>query len=56
MNKHLNSFDYILDTVSVNHDVNAYLELLKRDGTLTLVGAPERPLPVVSFSFTFEPA
>ena len=50
MKKHLNSFDYILDTASANHDVNAYLQLLKRDGTLTLVGAPEQPLPVVSFS------
>jgi uncharacterized zinc-type alcohol dehydrogenase-like protein len=50
MKKHLNSFDYILDTASANHDVNAYLQLLKRDGTLTLVGAPEQPLPVASFS------
>lgn len=49
MKKHLNSFDFILDAVSAQHDVNAYLELLKRDGTLTLVGAPEHPLPVASF-------
>ena len=40
------SFDFILDTVSAAHDLNAYLDLLKRDGTLTLVGAPEKPLPV----------
>src|SRR5688572_2991110 len=45
MKKHLNSFDFILDTVSGEHDLNAYLQLLKRDGTLTLVGAPEKPLP-----------
>lgn len=44
------SFDFILDTVSANHDLNAYLALLKRDGTLTLVGAPENPAPVSAFS------
>jgi alcohol dehydrogenase (NADP+) len=49
MKKHLNSFDFILDTVSGEHDLNAYLQLLKRDGTLTLVGAPEKPLPVAAF-------
>ena len=49
MKKHLSSFDFILDAVSAQHDVNAYLELLKVDGTLTLVGAPEHPLPVASF-------
>jgi uncharacterized zinc-type alcohol dehydrogenase-like protein len=50
MQKHLGSFDFILDTVSAEHDLNAYLDLLKRDGTLTLVGAPEKPLPVSAFS------
>ncbi len=50
MDKHLNSFDFILDTVSAQHDVNAYLALLKRDGTMVLVGAPENPLPVHAFS------
>jgi alcohol dehydrogenase (NADP+) len=49
MKKHLSSFDFILDTVSASHDINAYLELLKLNGTLTLVGAPEHPLPVASF-------
>lgn len=44
------SFDFILDTVSAQHDINAYLNLLKLDGTLTLVGAPERPLPVSAFT------
>ncbi|HEY8550786.1 MAG TPA: NAD(P)-dependent alcohol dehydrogenase [Vicinamibacterales bacterium] len=44
------SFDFILDTVSANHDVNAYLQLLRLDGTLTLVGLPEQPLPVVPFN------
>jgi uncharacterized zinc-type alcohol dehydrogenase-like protein len=53
MQKHLGSFDFILDTVSAVHDLNAYLDLLKRDGTLTLVGAPETPLPVGVFSLLF---
>jgi len=50
LNQHLNSFDFILDAVSADHDVNAYLRLLKLDGTLTLVGLPERPLDVAAFS------
>jgi alcohol dehydrogenase (NADP+) len=54
MEKHVNSFDFILDTVSAQHDVNAYLNLLKRDGTLTLVGAPEQPLPTAAFSLIFK--
>lgn len=53
MQKHVGSFDFILDTVSATHDVNAYLELLKRDATLTMVGAPETPLPVSAFSLLF---
>jgi alcohol dehydrogenase (NADP+) len=51
MHKHAGSFNFILDCVSADHDLNAYLALLKRDGTLTLVGAPERPMPVSSFAF-----
>jgi uncharacterized zinc-type alcohol dehydrogenase-like protein len=50
MEKHVNSFDFILDTVSAEHDINAYLNLLKRDGTLVLVGAPEKPLALSAFS------
>ncbi|MDB6030842.1 MAG: alcohol dehydrogenase [Verrucomicrobiales bacterium] len=50
MHKHLNSFDFILDTVSAEHNLDAYLELLKRDGTMTLVGAPPTPSPVTGFS------
>jgi len=49
MQKHSNSFDFILDTVSAEHDLNAYLNLLKRDGTLTLVGAPPKPPEVQIF-------
>jgi uncharacterized zinc-type alcohol dehydrogenase-like protein len=51
MQKHAGSFNFILDAVSAAHDVNAYINLLKRDGTLTLVGAPEKPFPVSAFSF-----
>lgn len=52
--KHVNSFDFILDAVSAQHDINQYLNLLKRDGTLTLVGAPEKPLGTESFSLIFK--
>ena len=51
MQKQQASFDFILDAVSANHDLNAYLNLLRRDGTLVLVGAPEHPLPVAAFGF-----
>jgi uncharacterized zinc-type alcohol dehydrogenase-like protein len=46
MQKHAESFDFILDTVSAEHDINAYLNLLRRDGNLTIVGAPPQPLGV----------
>ncbi|HWA86067.1 MAG TPA: NAD(P)-dependent alcohol dehydrogenase [Opitutus sp.] len=47
------SFDFILDCVSAPHDLNAYLNLLKRDGNLTLVGAPPQPLPIAAFPLIF---
>ena len=50
MQKHAGSFDFILDTVSADHDVNAYLSLLRVGGNLTLVGAPPKPLQVAAFS------
>jgi alcohol dehydrogenase (NADP+) len=53
MEKHAGSFDFILDAVSAEHDLNAYLQLLKMDGTLTLVGAPEKPTPVAAFNVIF---
>ncbi len=49
MKKHENSFDFILDTVSAPHDVNAYLPLLKRDGAMVLVGLPTEQFPVSAF-------
>ena len=54
MNRHVNSFDFILDAVSAQHDLNAYLALLKRDATMVLVGAPEHPLPVAAFNLIFQ--
>ena len=53
MAKHAGTFDFILDCVSAEHDINAYLGLLSVDGNLTLVGAPEKPLPVASFALIF---
>jgi len=50
MKKHAGSFDFIIDTVSANHDINAYINLLGVDGNLTLVGAPAEPLDVPAFS------
>ncbi|MFL6596152.1 MAG: NAD(P)-dependent alcohol dehydrogenase [Chthoniobacterales bacterium] len=50
MKKHASSFDFILDTVSAQHDIGPYLDCLKRDGTMTLVGAPPDPLPTDVFS------
>ena len=53
MQKHAGSFDFILDTVSAQHDVNAYLNLLKVEGTLTMVGASPEPLPLAVTSVIF---
>ena len=53
MGKHAGSFDFILDAVSAEHDINTYLMLLRRDGNMTLVGAPEKPMAVGSFPLIF---
>ena len=53
MLKHAGTFDFILDTVSAEHNVGAYLDLLKLDGTLTMVGASPTPLPVPVGSLLF---
>jgi uncharacterized zinc-type alcohol dehydrogenase-like protein len=45
MKKHANSFDFILDSVAASHDLDAFTALLKRDGTLCLLGVPEHPHP-----------
>src|SRR5438477_9045506 len=49
MKKHAGSFDFILDAVSADHDINAYISLLGINGNLTLVGAPAKPLAVPAF-------
>src|ERR1700730_1090457 len=49
MQKHTGSFDFILDAVSADHDIGAYINLLGRDSNITLVGAPEKPLAVPAF-------
>ena len=54
MAKHAQSFDFILDTVAAQHDIDVLLGLLKRDGTMTQVGAPEKPLSVMAFSVIFK--
>jgi uncharacterized zinc-type alcohol dehydrogenase-like protein len=48
--KYAGRLHFVLDTVSGEHDINAYLDLLRVDGSLALVGAPEHPLPVKAFS------
>jgi uncharacterized zinc-type alcohol dehydrogenase-like protein len=50
MTKHKWSFDFILDSVSASHDLNALLELLRIDGTLTVLGVPEEPISLATFS------
>src|SRR5579863_58475 len=54
MAKHAGSFDFILDAVAAEHDINAYINMLKRDGNITMVGAPEKPLPVSVFGLIFK--
>jgi alcohol dehydrogenase (NADP+) len=49
MKKQAGSFDFILDAVSADHDINAYINLLGINGNLTLVGAPAEPLAVPAF-------
>src|SRR3546814_529558 len=50
MKAHAGSFDLILDTVAASHDLDAFTALLRRDGTLVLVGVPEHPHPSPTIS------
>jgi len=50
MKRYASKLHFILDAVSAEHDINAYLRQLRVDGSLALVGAPEHPLPVAAFS------
>jgi alcohol dehydrogenase (NADP+) len=54
MQKHTGSFDFILDAVSAEHDIDAYIQLLRRDGNITMVGAPDKPLAVPVFGLIFK--
>jgi uncharacterized zinc-type alcohol dehydrogenase-like protein len=54
MSKHEGSFDFILDAVSAEHDINAYIQLLRRDGSIALVGAPDKPHAVSALSLLFK--
>lgn len=47
------TFNFILDTIAADHDINAYINMLGRDGNITLVGAPETPLQVSAFALLF---
>jgi uncharacterized zinc-type alcohol dehydrogenase-like protein len=53
MQKHAGSFNFILDTISADHDINAYINMLGLEGNITLVGAPEKPLAVAAFALIF---
>ncbi|HYK46870.1 MAG TPA: NAD(P)-dependent alcohol dehydrogenase [Parafilimonas sp.] len=50
MSRYAGTLHFVLDCVSAQHDINAYLNQLRVDGSLALVGAPEHPLPVAAFS------
>ncbi len=54
MQKHAGSFDFILDAVAAEHDINAYIQLLRRDGNITVVGAPDKPFAVPVFGLIFK--
>ena len=54
MQKHVDSFDFILDAVAADHDINAYIQLLRRDGNITMVGAPDKPMAVPVFGLIFK--
>jgi alcohol dehydrogenase (NADP+) len=50
MQKHAGSFHFILDAVAAPHDLNAYINMLRPDGNVTLVGAPTKPFEISAFS------
>jgi alcohol dehydrogenase (NADP+) len=54
MKKHADSFDFILDAVSAEHDINAYIQLLRRDGNITIVGLPDKPHAVSALTLLFK--
>jgi uncharacterized zinc-type alcohol dehydrogenase-like protein len=54
MRKHEGSFDFILDAVSAEHDINAYIQLLRRDGNITIIGGVDKPHAVSAFGLLFK--
>jgi uncharacterized zinc-type alcohol dehydrogenase-like protein len=54
MQKHADSFDFIPDAVAADHEIIAYIQLLRRDGNITMVGAPDKPLAVPVFGLLFK--
>jgi|SRR5215471_2213295 len=54
MNKHADTFDFILDAVSAEHDINSYIQLLRRDGNITIVGAPDKPHAISALGLLFK--
>ncbi|GAB7025306.1 NAD(P)-dependent alcohol dehydrogenase [Geotalea toluenoxydans] len=53
MKQHAGTFNFILDTIAAEHDINAYITMLGLEGNITLVGAPETPLQVSAFALLF---
>ena len=53
MKQHAGTFNFILDTVAADHDLNAYINMLGLEGNITLVGAPDKPLALSSFALLF---
>jgi len=53
MKAHAGTFDFILDTVSAKHDLDVYLQMLKREGTMTLVGVPDKPVELAAGALIF---
>jgi alcohol dehydrogenase (NADP+) len=54
MRKHVDGFDFILDAVSAEHDINAYIQLLRRDGNITIIGGVDKPHAVSAFGLLFK--
>jgi alcohol dehydrogenase (NADP+) len=53
MQRHAGTFDFILDTIAAEHDLNAYINMLAVGGNITLVGAPEKPFALSAFALLF---
>ncbi|MBJ6802295.1 NAD(P)-dependent alcohol dehydrogenase [Geomonas propionica] len=53
MKQHAGTFNFILDTIAADHDLNAYIQMLGLEGNITLVGAPDKPLALSSFALLF---